>query len=628
MIESTPRDGALSRLHQDLKQGRISRRTFVQKAIALGAGLPVAAFIANSTTLSALAAQESATPAAGASPGIPSFGTETQQRGAGGELKILVAQAPSALSIHAASGGADIEAATLITEPLLSYGIDGTLVPMLAAEVPSVENGGVAADLTSVTFKLLPDVIWSDGQPFTADDVVFTWQWVIDEANQSIDQTTYEVIDSIEAIDPLTAKVTFKTPTLAWYIPFTSANRGGIYPKHFWDGQDAQKANDAFRSAPIGTGPFVVDTFSTLDQVIYKANDNYREPNKPYFASVNMKGSTDAVTSVVAVISTGDWDIADNPQITPDVMADLLKNGTKGTVYGLPGPYVEKLDLNFSDPRKTVDDQKSEMNTPHPYFSDPAVRNALSLGIDRDTISTRFYDGPPIEPPGVNILSGIAAFDSGNTSWTFNIDQAKQTLEDAGWTLNGNVRSKDGVELELDYVTTINDVRQKTQAVLKDAWEEIGFKVNLKQVDGGIFFDSSAGNDQNFTHFYSDLQMYTDGPTSTFPLAYMQYWYAGKDGENICQKSNNWSGTNKIRYNNPEYDALFDQLSIEIDADAAASLFVQLNDIIINEFVEIPIVQREAQKYAASSTLRRENIAESTFEGLLWNIANWNRVES
>jgi len=191
MVESTPRDGALSRLHYDLKQGRISRRSFVQKAIALGVGLPVAAFIANSTTLNALAAQDNATPAAEATPGIPSFGTESQQRGAGGELKILVAQAPSALSIHAASGGADIQAATPITEPLLSYGVDGTLVPMLAAEVPSVENGGVAADLTSVTFKLLPNVLWSDGQPFTADDVVVTWQWVSDEANQSIEQTAY-----------------------------------------------------------------------------------------------------------------------------------------------------------------------------------------------------------------------------------------------------------------------------------------------------------------------------------------------------------------------------------------------------------------------------------------------------
>lgn len=626
MSDSTKREGPFSRLHDDFTSRRISRRTFISRALALGVGMPVAVFVANSTTLNALAAQESATPEAGATTGIPSFGTANQQRGAGGQLKILVAQAPSALSIHAASGGADIEAATPITEPLLSYGVDGTLVPILAAEVPTVENGGVAADLTSVTFKLLPNVLWSDGQPLTADDVVFTWQWVSDEANQSIDQTTYAVIDKIEAVDPLTAKVTFKTPTLAWYIPFTSANRGGIYPKHFWDGQDQQKANDAFRSAPIGTGPFAVESLSTLDQVIYKANENYRDPNKPYFASINMKGSSDAVTSVVAVISTGDWDIADNPQVTPDVMANLLKDGTKGTVYGLPGPYVEKLDINFSDPRKVVDGQKSEMNTPHPFFSDPAVRNALSLGIDRDTISTRFYDGPPIEPPAVNILSGIAAFDSGNTSWTFDIDQAKQMLEDAGWTLNGKVRSKNGVNLEIDYVTTVNDVRQKTQAVLKDSWQEIGFKVNLKQVDGGIFFDSSAGNDQTFTHFYSDLQMYTDGPTSTFPLAYMQYWYAGKDGVNICQKSNNWAGTNKIRYNNPAYDALFDQLSLETNADTAASLFVQLNDIIINEFVEIPIVQREAQKYACSGTLRRENIAESTFEGLLWNIANWNRI--
>lgn len=625
MSDSSSQGRALSALHQFLTSGQISRRQFLTRATALGMSLPVATFVVNAA---AAAAQESATPEA-LDPGSirPETGTEGQTRGAGGELKLLVAQAPASLSVHVASGGADIGACSPITEPMISYAPDGTLIPTLAAEVPTVENGGVSADLTTVTFKLKPDVLWSDGQPFTADDVVFTWQWIIDPANQSIEQTTYEVVESVEAIDPLTVKVTFKNPALAWYIPFASGNRGGIYPKHFWDGKDQQAANDEFRSNPIGTGPYVVDSISPLDQVLYSANPNYREPNKPYFASINLKGSTDNVTSIQAVVQTGEWDLFDNPQVTPDVMAGLLANADKGTVYGVPGTGVEKLEVNFSDPRTDVDGQKSQKDTPHPFLTDPAVRQALSLTIDRDTISTQFYDGAPIEPPGRNILTGIGIYESPNTSLSYDPAAAAQVLDDAGWVLDGDTRSKDGVTIEVDYVTTTNDVRQKTQAVLKSAWEDLGIKVNLKAIDGGVFFDGSAGNDQNFTHFYSDLQMYTDGATSTFPINYMQYWYAGENGDNIAQKENNWNGTNKSRYSNPEYDAIYDKLALETDAAKAAEYFVQLNDIVIDNFVQIPIVQRAGTKYAAVLTLRRENIAENSFEALFWNIANWNRTE-
>jgi peptide/nickel transport system substrate-binding protein len=618
--------GACARAYQELRAGRIGRREFLARATALGVGLPVALFVVQATPVAG-AAQGSATPAAAASrrSGRPTTGTATQRRGQGGELKILEWQAPTSLSVHAASGGADIAAASLVTEPLLSYAPDGTLLPTLAAAVPSVANGGLAADLTTVTYRLLPDVVWSDGAPFTAEDVVFTWQWIVDPANQSVDATTFAGIDRVEALDPLTARVTFKQPTLGWYLPFTSSNRGGIYPKHVWDGVDRQHANDAFRAKPIGTGPFVVDSFKPNDQVIYLANDRYREPTKPFFARVNYKGGGDAASAAQAVLQTGGWDFADNVQVDPRVLRAMEAAG-KGKVYGTPGTYLEKLELNLSDPAKEVDGQRSQKDTPHPFFRDPAVRTALSLATDRQTISSQLYLGAPAEPPGRNILSGVAAFESPHTTWEFDLAKARQTLDAAGWILTGGVRQKGGVALTLAYVTTINDVRQKTQAVNKKNWEAVGFQVQLRQVDGGVFFDSSAGNDQSFTHFYADTQMYTDGPTSTFPLSYMQYWYAGPHGTNIAQKANGWTGTNKNRYQNPQYDALYEQVAKETDAEAAAALFVQLNDLVIADVVEIPLVQRLAQEYAAALSLRYENIAESAFESIYWNIANWNRT--
>jgi peptide/nickel transport system substrate-binding protein len=303
----------------------------------------------------------------------------------------------------------------------------------------------------------------------------------------------------------------------------------------------------------------------------------------------------------------------------------MEEQGGKGLPVVVPGTSVERAAINFTDPNKEVNGERSQKDTPHPFFTDKAVRQALSLATDRDTIAAQFYAGPPGEPAATNILTGISVVESPNTSYEFNIDKAKQTLDAAGWALDGDVRKKDGVELKIVYSTTINPVRQKTQAVNKQNWEAAGFKVQLKQVDSGIYFDSSAGNDQNISHFYTDVQMYTDNPSYTYPLNYMQNWYAGPDGSNISQKSNGWSGVNSGRFQNADYDAAYEAASKETDAEKAAQLFIQMNDIVINELAVIPEVHRSAATYAISNTLVNDNIAVSFFEGDYWNIANWVR---
>src|SRR5215216_1857094 len=174
--------GKFWQIYQDLKSGRISRRDFIQRATALGVGLPVTMFVLNSVKIDgASAASLPAAQAATAS--RPAEGTEGQTRGAGGELKILQWQAATHLSLHTSQGTKDLLAASLVTEPLMSYLPDGTPIPTVVKEVPSVENGLLAEDLSTVTYNLLEGVTWSDGEPFTADDVVFTWQWITNEEN-------------------------------------------------------------------------------------------------------------------------------------------------------------------------------------------------------------------------------------------------------------------------------------------------------------------------------------------------------------------------------------------------------------------------------------------------------------
>ncbi|MEJ7839924.1 MAG: peptide ABC transporter substrate-binding protein [Thermomicrobiales bacterium] len=454
--------------------------------------------------------------------------------------------------------------------------------------------------------------------PLTAADVKFTWQWNIDPVNASIDAVSWELISVVEVIDELTVTLTFAAPTLGWFQPFGS-NLGVIYPKHFWDGKDATTANIEFASAPIGTGPYVVEEFSPNDQVVYAANSNYREPGKPFYQRVILKGGGDPSSAILAVTTTGDWDMAFTLQIDPDAIRAAL--GDLGDIYGPPGTGVEKIQFNFTDPNTEVDGQRSEKNTPHPFLTDLSVRQAIAMAIDRQTIADRLYAADP----GRNMLAGLTQYESSNTSWAYDPDAAAQLLDEAGWVLNGEVREKDGVPLKVRYATTNVVQRQKVQAVVKDNLVAIGFDVELLQVDGSIFFDGTPDNDQNFTHFYSDMQMYTDGATSAFPLNYMKYWYAGPDGENLAQASNQWTGTNKTRYQNPDYDAGWVEIASLTDPAVATEVFVRLNDIVVNEVVEIPLVQVVADRYVVQSTIRQENIAVSPFGDIYWNIANWNR---
>jgi peptide/nickel transport system substrate-binding protein len=172
-----------------------------------------------------------------------------------------------------------------------------------------------------------------------------------------------------------------------------------------------------------------------------------------------------------------------------------------GVLLVAPDNEIERININFSDPRAEVDGQRSEMDTPHPILSDLAVRQAMNLAVDRHLIANSFFFGGQEEPAVVNILSGIPRMESPNTRVRHDRDAAERLLDEAGWVLDGDVRKKDGVELSLTFQTTINQVRQKIQQVVKSNLEEIGFRIELVQTEASIFFDNAEGNDQSITHF-------------------------------------------------------------------------------------------------------------------------------
>jgi len=192
---------------------------------------------------------------------------------------------------------------------------------------------------------------------------------------------------------------------------------------------------------------------------------------------------------------------------------------------------------------------------------------------------------------------------------------------------SGDTRSKDGVELKWKYQTSINTVRQKTQAVVQGNLADLGIETDLTSVDSGIYFDSAAGNDQNISHFYADLEMYTTGPSSPFPQDYMVNFYTGPDGANLAQKENDWSGNNYSRYQNPDYDAAYETATTTTDVELSVQKFVEMNDILTDDAAVIPLVARASSVGAGVNALLKDNVALGPFDGDFWNIANWIKTQ-
>jgi peptide/nickel transport system substrate-binding protein len=420
-------------------------------------------------------------------------------------------------------------------------------------------------------------------------------------------------------VDDLTVTINYSATNPVWMDGFTNVR--AIYPKHILE---QEGAHDQFLTNPIGTGPYKVESFTPNDQMSLVINENYREPNKPFFSTVNIKGGGDAAAAARAVLQTGEYDFAWNLQVEPSVLEEMSANeNAKGVLVEYPGVNIERINYNFSDPNTEVDGQRSEVNTPHPFLTDPAVREAMNIASDRETIANQFYGFG--QPAAVNIIYGDPAVESPNTSWEFNPERAAQLLEDAGWVMDGDVRAKDGVELRVTYATSVNPVRQQTQAVIKSNFEKIGIGVELAQIDSGVYFDGSPGNEQNINHFYWDMDMYTNSPSSPVPVSFLTSWYAGPDGSNIAQKSNGWGGQNYQRWSNADFDAKFEELQVTTDIDAASALLIELNDIVIGDRAVVPLVNRSVDTYAYSNDLRAENLELGPFHDLTyWNIANWN----
>jgi len=591
----------IRKLLEQVKAGCVSRRSFVQTMVGLGLTAPMAAQLLSVT---------------GVAQGQPKSARFTPtRRGGGGRLRLLWWQAPTLLNPHLSVGVTNSDGLRIFYEPLASFDPDGNPVPVLADEIPSVRNGSVGKDGRSVVWKLKKGVTWHDGQPFTADDVIFNWEYAVDPATAAASIGSYSEIEKVEKLDNYTVKVGFNKPMPFWADAF--CGRRAIIPKHLFEAYKGAKSREAPTNLkPVGTGPYRCVDFKPGDSIHAELNPTYHVSNRPFFDTLELKGGGDAVSAARAVLQTGEYDYAWNLQVEDDVL-NRLEQGSRGRVDIVASGAIEHIQCNFTDPWKEVDGERSSVKAPHPLLTDPAVRQALNLLVDRASIQEHVYGRTGIVT--ANYLNRPPRFASKNTRWEFNIDKANQLLDAAGWKRGPDgVRAKAGKKLKLVYQTSINALRQKTQAIIKQTCAKAGIEIEIKSVVASVFFSSDPANPDTNSHFYSDIQMYSILMTAPDPRLFMRQFTSWA----VAAKANKWQERNITRWRNEEYDRSFLAAETELDPVKRAALFTKMNDLVIQNVVVIPVVLRSQ---VAGISLKLRDVVQSGWDSDFWHLPYWYR---
>jgi peptide/nickel transport system substrate-binding protein len=587
---------ALRQWIAEVRRGTLPRREFVARLAALGLGPAVSSVLLG-----------------GAASAQPEPAYKPTRRGGGGLLKVLMWQGPTSLNPHFAIGTKYADGARVFYEPLARWNADGELRPVLAAEIPSPANGGVAKDGRSVVWKLKRGVQWHDGQTFTADDVLFNAAYASDPATAAATSGNWAPL-RFSKIDSHTVRVDYPEPSPFWATAYCI---GSLIPRHLFAAYSGARSRDApANNRPVGTGPYRFAEFRPGDLLTGTLNPEYHAPNRPHFDRIEIKGGGDAVSAARTVLQTGEFDYGWTLQVEDDLLK-RLESGGKGRVSFTVGGTMEFLLLNFADPNVEVDGERSHPDTRHPLFRDPVVRQAMALCTDRAGIQEHIYGRTAVAT--ANILHNPARFRSPNMKAEFNPDKAAALLEAAGWRKGGDgVREKDGRKLRLLFQTTVNGPRQKAQAVIKAACQRAGIDVELKAVTSAVFFSGDPANPDTNGRFQADMQMYSTTMGAPDPGRFMDRYVSWE----AASKANKWQGRNALRWRHAEYDRLYRAAAAEMDPAQRAALFIRMNDLVCGEGYLIPLMFR----YGVNAAANRLVAPGTGWDNGMSALAEWHRA--
>ncbi|MCB0143436.1 MAG: peptide ABC transporter substrate-binding protein, partial [Caldilineaceae bacterium] len=225
------------------------------------------------------------------------------------------------------------------------------------------------------------------------------------------------------------------------------------------------------------------------------------------------KGGGDAVGAARAVMETGEADWAWNLQVEPDILAEMEQGGL-GKIYSGFAGSVERILVNQTNPDPDLGDMRAEYddgNNPHPFLTFKPIPEAMSMAIDRNLIAEQLYGFAG--KPACNVIMGppIYVSSANDSCLTQDIEGAKALLDenDVVDTDGDGIREYNGIPLKVRYQTSTNSVRQKTQALIKQWWGEIGIDTELLNHDSGVFFGGDPNSNDTYQKFFTDVEMYT-----------------------------------------------------------------------------------------------------------------------
>lgn len=501
----------------------------------------------------------------------------------GGQLKYGSLQEPNTLNPLLSDFLSTAEVGRLLFSGLVITGDKGEWLPDLAVDVPTTANGGVTPDGLRITYRLRQGVKWHDGMEFTAEDVKFTWQLIMNRKVNIVWRDGYEKISDIETPDKYTVVIKFKEFYAPYLTLFTT-----ILPKHRLENAgDINKA--AFNRAPIGTGPFKFKDWQIAEAVVLEANTSYYR-GKPVLDSIVYKVIPDA-NLLLTQLKTGELDIASNIGFSYLEQVKAI-DGIRTVIA--PTMVWEHIDFNLDNV----------------LFQDVRVRKAIALAIDPQAIIT-------------NVLKGVASpayADQSPLSWAYNpmqqptgknIDTARDLLAQAGWKPGSDgIMTKENKKLAFSLTTpTGNRQREQTAQKIAEQLKEIGILVEVRPVDGQMFFGEVLKNRRFETALYA--------------------WMAGIDPDNtnlwhsrkIPSAANAYTGQNYPGWRNPEVDRLTELGVRTVDIVARKDIYFLIQDLIRQDCPVVPLFFRGNIDAVKTSVANYQ--PNPTPSGNMWNAWQW-----